>query len=168
MSEKKDFWIILWSTEDITIDNIDLKRSIESEAKDAEVTIVTLNDIKNMNIKNFVSLLETCYEKSALIVSPTNELDSVDFWKLGFVMGKMPFQLKDKKITPLFAYLKGDKNSLFSDISETCHRTVDNPIEIKREMKAVLQELGINSKFDIKDFTYGKNIAGKERESNVS
>ena len=66
MSEKKDFWIILWSTEDITIDNIDLKTSIESEAQGAEVTIVTLNDIKKMNLRNLISFLETFSGKSAL------------------------------------------------------------------------------------------------------
>ena len=167
MSEKKEFWIILWSTEDITIDNIDLKTSIESEAQGAEVTIVTLNDIKKMNLRNLISFLETFSGKSALIVSPSKELDNVDFWKLGFVMGKMPFKKKEKKITPIIAFLKGDENSFFNEIIELCPRTVDDPIEIKREMKALLQEIGISTKFDLTEFTAGKKIAEEKVGSNV-
>lgn len=159
MSDKKDFWIILWSTDDITIDKIDLKRSIESEAQGADVTIVTLKEIKQMTLKNFIRFLDTFSGKSALIVSSSKELENVDFWKLGFVMGRMPFQHKDKKITPIIAFLKGEKNTLFQEISELCPTTVGDAIEIKREMKALLQELEISPKFEVTEFTSGKKLA---------
>jgi len=56
--EKKDFCVLLWSKKDITIDNIDLKRSIESEAPGAEVHIVNLDDLRQMEIAALKSLLD--------------------------------------------------------------------------------------------------------------
>ncbi len=161
MSEKKQFWIILWSTEDITIDDVDLKRSIESDA-DAKVDILTLEDLKQMDLGKLRSLLDTFSGKSALIVSPSKELESIDFWKLGFAMGRMPFQMENKKIvTPIIAFVKGDKNSFFNEISQLCPKIVEDPIGIKREMKALMQELGISTMFDVAEFRSGKKLADK-------
>jgi hypothetical protein len=164
MNDKKDFWIILWSMEDITIDNIDLKRSIESEIQDAEVTIVTLKDIKQMDLGRLRRLLDTHSGKSALIVSPSKELGNEDYWKLGFVMGRMSFQLQDKKIAPIVAFLKGEKNSFFHEISKLCTTTVEDPIDMKGEIKALMQELGISTKFVLTEFTSAKKVTEKARE----
>lgn len=162
MTDKQEFLIILWSSEDIKIDNIELKRSIESEAPGADVTIINIEDIKQMGLRDLKKFLDTYSENSALIISSSKQdLQNVDFWKLGFVMGKMSLQGINK--VPIFAFLKGEKNSFFEDLRELCFETCDSEVKIKREMKLLMKDIGISTKFDIEEFKSAKKISEKDR-----
>jgi hypothetical protein len=46
-----------------------------------------------------------------------------------------------------------------SDLLSIC----ESEIEIKREIKNLMKDMGIETKFDIKEFTAGKRAAGKEK-----
>ena len=160
---KKDFCIILWSTEDIKIDTIDLKRALEIDSDDANITIVNLEDIKQMKIKNLKRLLDNYSDKSALLVCSSEEdLDNLDFWKLGFVMGKMPVQSKDGK-KRVISYSTENKTSLFEELSEL-FEICDTELEIKYEMKYLMKSVGIETKFELKEFTTASNIAKTEKD----
>ena len=76
-------------------------------------------------------------------------------------MGKMSLQGKNK--IPIFAFLKGEKNSFFEDLCELCFETCDNEVEIKRELKLLMKDIGINTKFDVKEFKSAKKISEKDR-----
>ena len=156
--EKKDFCILLWSKKDITIDNIDLKRSIESDAPGAEIHIVNLDDLRQMEITALKSLLDHYSKKSILIISSSEEAEKMDFWKLGFIMGKVSIIGKEGKI---IGFIKGDKTSSFQILSDLL-LTCESEIEIKREIKNLMKDMGIETKFKIEEYTAGKRAAGKE------
>ncbi len=158
MNDKEEFSIILWSTEDIKIKDIELDRVIRSQLPAIDAKIVAkLTDIKEMELVDFKEFLENISEKSALIISPKEELKDVDIWKLGFIMGKMCSQGKNKIIL-----LKGNINSFFNDMDGVCFKICyENEILtcVRRLMKAIGIELEINAM----DFKIGKKIA-KERK----
>ncbi len=69
--EKKDFCILLWSGEDIKINNEDLRLIIQSDAPSAEINVVNLGDIRQMGVRDLKSFLDGFSEKSVLIFSLT-------------------------------------------------------------------------------------------------
>jgi len=82
----------------------------------------------------------------------------MDFWKLGFIMGKVSIIGKEGKI---IGFIKGDKTSCFQILSDLLLKC-ESEIEIKREIKNLMKDMGIETKFKIEEYTAGKRTAGKE------
>lgn len=156
--DQKEFWIILWSTEDIKVEGVDLKVSINSdlEAKDVDTKVETvdLKKIKEMGLSGLKDFLDTNSDKALIVCSPKEKLEDVDFWKLGFVMGKL---CKNKK-TPIISFLKGDIDSFFNQIRECCYTSCDSEIAVKTKMKLLMQDFGIYAKYSVEEFTKGKKL----------
>ncbi|HUV02146.1 MAG TPA: hypothetical protein VMW67_01640 [Desulfobacteria bacterium] len=154
--EKKDFCILSWSGEDIKVDNVDLKLTIQSDAPAADVHVVNLSDLRQMGVKDLKSLLDGFSEKTALIISSSEEAEDMDFWKLGFIMGKVSIGK-----ARIIGFVKGDQTSCFQALSDLL-LICKNEIEIKREIKNLMKDLGIETKFDLKEYTAGKIAAETE------
>lgn len=154
--EKKDFCILSWSGEDIKVDNVDLKHTIQSDAPAAEVHVVNLSDLREMGVKDLKRFLDGFSEKSVLIISSSEEAENMDFWKLGFIMGKVSIGK-----ARIIGYVKGEQTSCFQALSDLL-LICKNEIEIKSEIKNLMKDLGIASKFDIKEYKAGKKAAGTE------
>ena len=71
---KKDFCILLWSGEDIKINNEDLKLAIQTDAPSAKIHVVNLVDLRQMGVMGLTRLLERFSEKSVLIISSSDLL----------------------------------------------------------------------------------------------
>ena len=154
--EKKDFCILSWSGEDIKVDNVDLKLTIQSDAPGAEIHVVNLGDLRQMGVKDLKSFLDGFSEKTALIISSSEEAENMDFWKLGFIMGKVSIGK-----ARIIGFVKGDQTSCFQALSDLL-LICKNEIEIKREIKNLMKDLGIETKFDLKEYTAGKKAAETE------
>lgn len=158
---KKEFCVILWSTKDIKIDNIELERALKNDAPDADITIVNIEDIKQMKIRGLKRLLDNYPENSALLICTSEEdLENIDYWKLGFIMGKISIQSKDGK-RRIIGYLTENKDSVLKEINEL-FEVCDNEIEIKTEINSLMKYVGIETKFDFKEFKAAHKIAKKE------
>jgi len=158
---KKEFCVILWSTKDIKIDNIELERALKNDAPDADITIVNFEDIKQMKIRGLKRLLDNYPENSALLICTSEEdLENIDYWKLGFIMGKISIQSKDGK-RRIIGYLTENKDSVLKEINEL-FEVCDNEIEIKTEINSLMKYVGIETKFDFKEFKAAHKIAKKE------
>jgi hypothetical protein len=153
--EKKDFCILLWSGEDIKIDNEDLGLIIQGDAPGAKIHVVNLGDIRQMGVRDLKSFLDGFSEKSVLIFSSSEETENMDFWKLGFIMGKVSVHDKGGKAR-IIGFVKGDQTS---DLLSIC----ESEIEIKREIKNLMKDMGIETKFDLKEFTAGKRTAERRK-----
>ena len=161
---KKEFCIILWSTKDIKIDNIELKRALENDAPNADITIVNIEDIKHMKIRGLKKLLDNYSDNSALLICSSEEdLENLDYWKLGFVMGKISIQSKDGN-KRIIGYLTENKDSVLKEIYEL-FEVCDNEIEIKTEINSLMKSVGIETKFDFKEFKAAHKIAKKEKNA---
>jgi hypothetical protein len=154
---KKDFCILLWSGEDIKINNEDLKLAIQSDAPSAEIHVVNLGDLRQMGVMDLTSFLEGFSEKSVLIISSSEEAKNMDFWKLGFIMGKVSKKGEARTI----GFVKEDQTSFFQELSGLLP-ICENEIEIKREIKNLMKDMDIGSKFKLKEYTAGKRAAGKK------
>jgi len=158
--EKKEFWILLWSGEDIKIDNEDFKLIIQGDAPDAEIHVVNLENLQQMGIKDLRSFLDGFSEKSVLIFSSSEEAKNMDFWKLGFIMGNVSVHGKGGKAR-IIGFVKGNQTHCFQELSDML-LICESEIEIKREIKSLMKEMGIETKFDLKEYTAGKKTAGME------
>jgi hypothetical protein len=160
--EKKDFCILLWSGEDIKINNEDLKLIIQGEAPGAKIHVVNLEDLQQMGIKDLKSFLDGFSEKSVLIFSSSEEAKDMDFWKLGFIMGKVSVHGKGGK-SRIIGFVKGDRTYCFQALSESdLLSKCASEIEIKREIKNLMKDMDIKTKFDLKEYKAGKRVAGME------
>ena len=158
---KKEFCVILWTTKDIKIENIELKRALMKDAPDADIKIVNFEDIKHMKIKGLKRLLNNYSDNSALLICSTEEyLSNLDYWKLGFVMGKISIRSKDGN-KRIIGYLTENKDSVLKEIYEL-FEVCDNEIEIKTEINSLMKYVGIETKFDFKEFKAAHKIAKKE------
>lgn len=157
--EKKDFCILLWSGEDIKINDENLRLIIQSDAPDAEIHVVNLEDLRQMGVMDLKSFLDGYSEKSVLVISSSEEAEKMDFWKLGFIMGKVSAHSKGCKAR-IIGFAKGDQTYCFQELSDLLLKC-ETEIEIKREIKNLMKDLGIETKFDIKEFTAGKRTAGE-------
>lgn len=150
---KEDFYIIFWSTEDIKdikIENIDLITALQSEAN-ANIGIVKLEDIKRMKTYKLRQLLEDLPKKSALLVCSTEEkLDDLDFWKLGYVMGKMSIGEGGNK--RIIGYVREDENKFYNNNIKDLVSPCDTEIDVKSQMKSLFRSMGIETKFDVEEF----------------
>ena len=158
--EKKDFCILLWSGEEIKINNEDLGLIIQGDAPDAKINVVNLEDLRQMGVKGVKSFLDGFSEKSVLIFSSSEETENMDFWKLGFIMGKVSVHGKGGKAR-IIGFVKGDQTHCFQELSDLLS-ICESEIEIKREIKNLMKDMGIETKFDINEFTAGKKTAGME------
>ena len=157
----KEFCVILWSTKDIKINNIELERALKNDAPDADITIVNFEDIKHMKIRGLKRLLDNYSDNSALLICSTEEdLNGLDYWKLGFVMGKISIQGTDGN-KRIIGYLKENKDSVLKEIYEL-FEVCDNEIEMKTEINSLMKSVGIETKFDFKEFKAAHKIAKKE------
>ena len=75
-------------------------------------------------------------------------------------MGKVSVHGKGGK-SRIIGFVKGDKTPCFQALSDMLS-ICESEIEVKREIKNLMKDLGIETKFDIKEFTAGKKTAGKE------
>ena len=158
---KKEFCVILWTTKDIKIENIELKRALMKDAPDADIKIVNFEDIKHMKIKGLKRLLNNYSDNSALLICSTEEdLNNLDYWKLGFVMGKISIRSKDGN-KRIIGYLTENKDSVLKEIYEL-FEVCDNEIEMKTEINSLMRSVGIETKFDLKEFKAAHKIAKKE------
>jgi hypothetical protein len=155
--EKKDFCILLWSGEDIKISNEDLRLIIQREAPGVEIHVVNLEDLRQISVRDLKSFLDVYSEKSVLIISSSEEAEKMDFWKLGFIMGKISVYGKAR----IIGFVKGDRTRCFQELSDL-FSICKSEIEIKREIKNIMSDMHIETKFDIKEFMAGKRAAGTE------
>jgi hypothetical protein len=152
--EKKNFYILLWSREDITIDNESLKLIIESEAPGTKIQIMNLGHLQDMRIKKLKSFLEHYSERSVLIISSSEEAEDMDFWKLGYIMGKVSVPER------IIGFVKGDQTSCFQELSDLLS-TCESETDIKEEIKGLMEDMGIETVFDVEAWGAGKRSAGE-------
>lgn len=111
--EKEDFHILLWSREDIKIDNEDLDSMIQREAPGVEIYIEDFEDLREMELSDLKSFLDDYLENSVLIISPSEKAENMHSWKLGFIMGKLSVKKGKARI---IVFVKGDQTSCFQGL----------------------------------------------------
>ena len=167
--EKKEkvkvIYILVWSREDIPTDKKKLKSIIESAAPGVEIHIRNLWDLKQLGVKGFADFLDVYSGKSILIISPLEEAEKMDFWKLGFIMGEVVVHSKKGKESKarIIEFVKKDQPRLFSDLGELLP-TCESESEIKTRIKTVMEDMGIEVEFKFEDFTSGNRLAKPDRK----
>ena len=156
--EKEDFHILLWSREDIKIDNMDIDSMIQREAPGVEIYIEDFEDLREMELSDLKSFLDDYLENSVLIISPSEKAENMHSWKLGFIMGKLSVKKGKARI---IVFVKGDQTSCFQGLGGLLSICKDE-IKIKRDIKSVIKDMGIKVKYDPKEFTTAKRTAGME------
>jgi hypothetical protein len=162
----KDIYILLWSREDIPTGKKKFKTHIESEAhSNVEIHIKDLCDLQQLDVKGFVDFLDVHLRKSILIISPLEEAENMDFWKLGFIMGGVVVHSKEGKEskTRIIEFVKKDQNRFFPDLREFLP-TCENESEIKTRIKTVMKDMGIEVDLKFADFTSGNRLAKPDRK----
>ena len=156
--EKEDFHILLWSKEDIKIDNEDLVLMVKREAPGVEIYINDFEGLREMEVSDLKSFLDDHLENSVLIISSSEKAENMHSWKLGFIMGKLSVKKGKARI---IVFVKGDQTSCFQELGGLLS-ICESEIKIKRDIKSVIKDIGIKIKYDSAEYAPGKKAAGKE------
>lgn len=146
--EKEDFYILLWSSEDIKIHGEDLDLMIQRETPSVEICITDFEELRNMKLKNLKRLLK---KNSVLIICSSEKVENMHSWKLGFIMGQLyVYSEKDKE--RIIGFVKGDEASLeeLRDLLSLC----ESESEIKEEITNLIEDMVPN---------YGEHYHGAKR-----
>ena len=159
-------YILLWSKGDIPTDKEKLQTTIESAAySNVNIQIRDLQDLQQMDVKGFVDSLDIFSGKSILLISPLEEAENMDFWKLGFIMGGVVVHSKKGKKgkARIIEFVKNDQTRFFSDLSELLSTCKDES-QIKTRIKTVMEDMGIEVEITFEDFTSGGRLAKSDRK----
>jgi hypothetical protein len=162
----KDIYILLWSREDIPTDKKKLKTYIESEAhSNVDIQIKDLCDLQQLDVRGCWDFLDHFSRKSILFISPLEEAENMDFWKLGFIMGGVVVHSKEGKESKprIIEFVKKDQPRFFPDLRDLLP-TCKNESQIKTRIKTVMEDMGIEVEIKFEDFTSGNRLAKSDRK----
>jgi hypothetical protein len=110
---KKYFWILLWSCEDLKIDGLELRVVIQRKVPDhVEIKVKDSEILREMELKE----LKRCLGKdSVLIICSSEEAENEHSWRLGFIMGQL-YTHSEKDKNRIIVLKKGNAGSLGADL----------------------------------------------------
>ncbi|MBE9594057.1 MAG: hypothetical protein IMF19_11335 [Proteobacteria bacterium] len=110
---KIDFWILLWSCEDLKIDGLELRVVIQRKAPDyVEIKVKDSEILREMELKK----LKRCLGKdSVLIIYSSEKAENEHSWRLGFIMGQL-YTHSEKDKDRIIVLKKGNAGSLGADL----------------------------------------------------
>lgn len=158
--ERKDFFILEWSGENIKIHNLKLESVIRSEVPSVNTNVLHLSDLKNMVISDLNRFMEDNSEKSMLIISSSDEAKNMDYWRLGYIMGNVSVHGKKGKAR-IIGFVKNGQNHCLQEVSDILSKC-KNEEEIKAEIKSIMKDMGFWVEYNKNDYTAGKTVAEKE------
>ena len=158
--EGKNFFILVWSMEDIKIYNEELGLVIKSEVPSVNTEVVDLRDLREMGIMDLKRFMDDHSEKSVLIISSSEEAKNEDYWRLGFIMGNVLVHGKKGKAR-IIGFVKKGQTDCFQKVSDLLSKC-KNENEIKAEIKSLMKDMGIWVEYDRNDYMTGKRVAVKE------
>ena len=161
--ERKDFFILEWSGENIGIHNLTLESVIRSEVPSAKTNVLHLSDLKNMGISDLKRFMEDNSEKSMLIVSSSDEAKNMDYWRLGFIMGNVSAHGKKGKAR-IIGFVKNGQNHCLQKLSNILSKC-KNEEEIKAEIKSIMKDMGYWVEYNENDYKAGKRVAEQKTKT---
>ena len=149
--EKEDFYILVWSREDIKVEGEDLDLMIQREAPPGvKIKIRDFKKLREMKVKELKSILDYYPKSSVLIISSSEKAEDMHSWKLGFIMGQL-YVYSEKGRARIIGFKK--ENS-FEELDHFLLSKCDTESDIKEEITNL-----IKTEFKSVIYTYGSRTA---------
>ena len=152
--EQEDFYILVWSSEDIKVDGEDIDLMIQRDVPpDVKIKIQDFKSLREMEVTKLKRILDHNPKSSVLIISSSEKAENLHSWKLGFIMGTL-YVYSEKGRARIIGFKKGNS---FEELDHFLLSKCDTESEIKEEITHL-----IKTKYKSEIYTYGSRTAGKE------